>query len=146
MLNFTGGFVAGCCMGVMSCLLFLLFANAIPDGFPRSKTKDVLPAWQFSAVIMVVMLISTFVYKSLNPHRLAFLALVLLLLVLVTAKERGMLASLATLAFATVIMSYILPPANTIWIATAKDRVLLAVFICFGVVGSRLVGRRLESL
>jgi hypothetical protein len=129
----------------MGSLLFLSFADAIPDGLLRSQ-KEILSTWQFSALVMGLMLVSTLVYDFLNPHRLAFLVLMLLFLVLLTAKARGMLASLVTLSFATAAMSYVLPPSNTLWIANAKDRFLLAAFICFGIIGSALVGPRQESL
>jgi len=145
MLGFTAGLVAGCIIGVMLSLCFLLFAHAIPDGFPRAA-KEILPAWQFSAVVMVLMLVASVLYEYLHPHRLAFIALALLFLVFLTAKMRGMVAALLTLAFASVSMSYILPPSNTIRIGTLRDRVLLVVFVIFGAIVSRLVGRRHETV
>jgi hypothetical protein len=95
---------------------------------------------------MIVMLVATLLYGYFRPHRLSFIALALLFLVFLTAKARGMLAALPTLAVAAILMSYVLPPANTIWIATLRDRVLLAVFILFGAIVSRLVGRHPETL
>jgi K+-sensing histidine kinase KdpD len=145
MLTFTAGLVAGFVVGVMGSLFFLLFAHAIPDGFPRAQ-KEALPAWLFSAVVMVLMLAATLAYNYLHPHRLAFITLGLLFLVFLTAKMRGMLAALFTLAFASVLMSYILPPSNTIWIGRFGDRILLVVFIAFGAIVSRLVGQRPERL
>jgi len=145
MLSFTAGLVAGCIIGVMLAALFLMFAHALPDGFPRAP-KEIFPAWQFSAVVMVLMLAATVLYDYLHPHRLVFLTLALLFLVFLTAKMRGMLAALPTLAFASILMSYILPPANTIRIGAARDRVLVVVFILFGAIVSRLVGRRQEIL
>jgi hypothetical protein len=145
MLNFTAGMVVGCIIGVMLSLLFLLFAHAIPDGFPHAP-REIFPAWQFSAVVIVLMLATTLLYDFLNPHRLAFLALALLFLVLLTAKMRGTVAALFTLAFASILMSYVLPPSHSIWIGKPRDRVLLLVFVAFGVILTRVVGRRQEAL
>jgi hypothetical protein len=145
MLNFTAGLVLGCIAGVMMSLLFLLFAHAIPDGFPRAS-REVFPAWLFSGMIVALMLAVTLLYDFLNPHRLAFLALALLFLVLLTAKMRGTVAALFTLAFASVFMSYVLPPSHSIWIGRSSDRVLLVVFVLFGAIVARLVGRRQEAL
>jgi hypothetical protein len=145
MLNFTAGLVVGGIIGVMLSLLFLLFAHAIPDGFPHAS-KEVFPAWQFSAVVIVLMSAATMLYDFLNPHRLAFLTLALLLLVFLTAKMRGTVAALLTLAFASILMSYVLPPSNSIWISRFRDRVLLVVFVVFGAIVTRLLGRRQETL
>lgn len=145
MLNFTAGLVLGCIIGVMLSLLFLLFAHAIPDGFPHAP-REIFPAWQFSAVVIVLMFAAALLYEFLNPHRLAFLALALLFLVFLTAKMRGTVAALFTLAFASILMSYVLPPSHSIWIDRFGDRILLVVFVLFGAIVTRAVGRRQEAL
>ena len=53
MLNFTAGLIVGCIIGVMLSLLFLMFAHAIPDGFPRTP-REVFPAWQFTCAILAL--------------------------------------------------------------------------------------------
>lgn len=143
MWTFASGLVIGCFVGAIGALSVLLFANAIPDGFPHFQ-KNRLPAWQFSLIVSFLMLLSTLVYLFLKPHRVTFLALLLFFLVMVTAKLRGALAAIFTLTLAAVVMSYILPPANTILIGSVKDRWLLAAFVGFGIVASRLIGRRQE--
>ena len=92
------------------------------------------------------MLATTLLYDFLNPHRLAFLALGLLLLVFLTAKMRGTVPALFTLAFASILMSYALPPSHSIWIGRSTDRLLLIVFVAFGAIVTRAVGRRQEAL
>jgi len=143
MLSFAGGLVTGCFLGALGTLLFLLFANAIPDASSKTPIAK-LPAWTVSAVVILVMTMCFITYRILTPHPLAFLAIVLLLLVLLTAKMRGMVPAFVALTFAAAIMAYILPPSNAIWIDGALDRLLLAAFVSSGLIGSRLVGRRHE--
>ena len=146
MESFTAGLIVGCIIGAMGVLLCLLYVHAIPDGFPRAREKELLPVWQFSALVMLLMLVAKVAYELLKLQRLSLLAMVLLFLVFLTAKIRGLLAALATLTFASILMSYVLPPSKTIWIAGSTDRLLLAIFVVFGVVVSRFVGRRQQPL
>lgn len=143
MWSFAGGLILGCLFGVTGCLLFLWFLNAVPDGSAPSARRF-LPGWQLTAAIMLLMLTSTLICQFLGARRSSFVALIFLLLVFIAAKARGRVASLATLVFGSILLSYILPPSNSWHIADTTDRAFLVVFICFGLIGSRLVGRPRE--
>lgn len=144
-MSFVAGLIVGCVVGVLASLLFILVVNAVPEGAPHGR-RQILPGWQFTALIMATMLAATLAYQHLNLHRMSFMLLLLLFLVFITAKSRGLLQALIALAFSAILMSYTLPPPGTIRIASVRDQVLLLVFVIFGVVISRLLRRRQEGL
>src|SRR5277367_3077110 len=118
-MSFAADFVTGCCVGGLLCFSLLFYFNAIPDELAHPR-KQPLSVWQASAVIIALMLLSAFVYELLHVrvHRLVFICLVLLLLILVAARIGGAVASLISQAFAVALLCSILPPAYSLRIAS----------------------------
>jgi hypothetical protein len=143
MSGFALGVVVGCLIGVLGTLLLMLVVYSIPDGDYLSTR--VPEPWRGTALIIVLMIASGAVCSIWNPHRVAFATSMLLLLVLVAAHRRGMLASWMTLAVATVVLCQILPPASDLTIADSQDRILVVFFVLCGAIGTRLIAHKQKA-
>jgi K+-sensing histidine kinase KdpD len=65
--------------------------------------------------------------------------LLLLLSILVVAETLDLAASLLATLAGAVVLSFLLPPRETIAIARPRDRWILTLFLLIAVVGSRLI-------
>jgi hypothetical protein len=143
MSGFMLGVVIGCLLGALGTLLLLLVVYSIPDG--DYLQRSVPEPWRGIALIVVLMVASGAIFAVVHLHRIAFATLILLLLVLVTAHARGMLASWMTLAVAAIVLCQILPPVGNLTIARSQDRILLVFFILCGAVGTRLIAHKQKA-
>jgi K+-sensing histidine kinase KdpD len=72
--------------------------------------------------------------------------LLLLLTVLLIAGTSDLAAGLLATLAAAVVLSYLLPPRDTIAIARPRDRWILTLFLLISVVGSRLIAATTKKL
>jgi K+-sensing histidine kinase KdpD len=143
MSGFVLGVVIGCFVGVLGTLLLMLIVYSIPDGdYLRARVPE---SWRGVALIIALIIASGAIFAILNLQRVAFATSILLLLVFVAARMRGMLASWMTLAVAAVVLCQILPPAGDLTIADPQDRILLAFFVLCGAIGTRLITHKQKA-
>jgi ABC-type branched-subunit amino acid transport system permease subunit len=139
MSGFLLGLVIGCYAGAVGTLLLLLAVHSIPDGgSPHTPASE---PWNGVGLIAAIMIACGLTFSLLNLHRVAFPALVLMLLVFVAARLRGMLVSWMTLALATVTLCMILPPNMSLSIADRQDQYLLVFFVVCGTLGTRFIAQ-----
>jgi K+-sensing histidine kinase KdpD len=137
MPGFLTGLLTGCLIGIAGTLLLLLLAAGISKEHPSDGR------W-FSARGMLLVLLGTpgvaIASHSLGLRR-SIAVLLLMVAVLVIAKLHGLVYGLGASAAAALALCYFyLPPIGSLLVLRTNDRLLLALFLLSGILGSRIIG------
>jgi len=139
-LEFAAGLVLGCLLGVAATLGILLFVASLPREDTHSASR-----LSFSGLAIAV---SAMLAIAWAAHQMKLrdgsLALLLLLIILVTSRLRGLRTALVASAFAALILTIVFPPLWSLRVTQPRDQLLLLLFIISCALGSHLASGNSE--
>ena len=142
MLRFVGGIATGCLIGVSGTLLLLFITAAFSKEISRARWQ--VSARGFAFAVAPILLIAWAAYTVKLGTTVP--VLLLLLTVLLIAGTLDLAASLLATLASAVVLSFLLPPRETMAIARPRDRWILALFLLIAVLGSRLIAATTKKL
>lgn len=143
-MDFGAGMLLGVFLGSAGTLVFLALVSSIPNEYLPLNPRHVLRRRIGTALILISVLLTGYLFQFLEMRLAAFAILILLLLVFVAARLRDLVTSWLTLVFAAAVLSYVLPPAGSLKVDNPEDQLLLVVFVLCGAIGSRLMQPKRE--
>ena len=129
-------------LGVAATLGILVFVAAIPRAEVRAAKGFSLSG--LAAALLAILAVTWFAHAV--SLRDGSLALLLLLIILVVSRLRGLRTGLATAAFAAIVLCIVLPPVWSLRVAQTQDQLLLAIFILSGALGTHLASGNTEPM
>ena len=142
MVGFVVGIATGCLIGVSGTLLLLFITAAGSKQISRARWQ--VSARGFAIALAPILLITWAAYNM--KLGITVPVLLLLLTILLVAGTLDLAASLLATVAAAVVLSYLLPPRETIAIARPRDQWVLTLFLLTAVVGSRLIATTTKKL
>jgi K+-sensing histidine kinase KdpD len=140
-LSFAVGIATGCLIGVSGTLILLFITGAGSKQISCARWQ--VSAHGFAIALLPILLVAWAAYTV--KLGITVPVLLLLLTVLVIAGTINLAASLFATLAAAVVLSFLLPPRETIAIARPRDRWILTLFLLIAVVGSRLIAAKTKN-